>query len=43
MRPAAECIDLDEKMTTVELAEICMNLLKGSRSWLVRSKRFRRV
>jgi hypothetical protein len=39
MRPAAERVNLDEKMTAIDLAEVRMDLLEGPRSWLVRLKR----
>jgi hypothetical protein len=32
MGPAAEGINLDDKMTAIDLAEIRMDLLKGPRS-----------
>jgi hypothetical protein len=41
MGPAAEGINLDEKITAIDLAEMRMDLLKGPRSWLVRLKRLR--
>ena len=37
--PAAERINLDEKMTAIDLAEVSMDLLEEPRSWIVRLKR----
>ena len=39
MGPTTERINLDEKMTAIDLAEIHMDLLERPRSWLVKLKR----